>query len=424
MLNYKGKGLTEKQYENFLENEKSFGNDFISYMKSLTNPREIEFAKIKRKYQSSFVDEGNFSAKLAHKFSNPDEFNENLSRSVKSSGLLELSIFIPEDFEVCGCDIIILSDINEELRDSFQNELKNLSIRFKSLFQALKYIDTHILSISVNVCTSVKEAKEVHRKAQLEKILQLSRAAKAKIIVTEEAPKIKEKIIENAKIEKREIEENKIIEIEENKNIDEEDDEKFVDNQKHEEHKRYTNVMVSTSTLKISAKQLTFRNLGSASLTSLTIEILCSRCSNRRISILTLSETALENCDYLFTDSFECECTYPISFEITPKIIFQKSGKDIATGKFQGCSPLDIVEMNYKFTCPDCGEFTEISNTRCYIPYIVTCIHCYSKGTFQIDGFDYSDIKNKTDEKDDKSSFIGKPLPKNGVCKHFKNSFR
>jgi uncharacterized CHY-type Zn-finger protein len=115
----------------------------------------------------------------------------------------------------------------------------------------------------------------------------------------------------------------------------------------------------------------------------------------------------------------------PLSYQITPVIKSEKSGNRIGSGKFEGCSPLDFIEMNYKFTCPDCGEYSFLTNSHSYIPYIVSCQSCFSKGTFQIDGLDFTNERdNKNDLTSDKNSCIGKPLPKNGICKHFKNSFR
>ena len=417
----KGKGLNPDQMQRFLQNEECFRNDFLGYMKTITDKREIEFAQLRRKYQSSFIDQGNFTARFMHKFSNPDEFSEKLSHSTRKNGLFEICATIPEDFEEIGCKIIILSEFTEEFKSAFEQEISNLSIKYKSLFSAMKNLDTHIQMISDRIIASVQEFKNLLRKSQLERLMQLAKATKGLVQVSDESPP--PALLEP--ISKKPVEEiqDKIAASYTKEEIEEEvnPEDKKTD---PEEAKTYVNVQIQRTKLKIMAKQMTFRNLGSASLVAFTIEIQCDRCYARVVRKCELSAAALEEGDYLFTSHVDCACTLPLSFEIVPSIVFAKSGKQIGTGKFNGCTPLDLIEMDYKFTCAECGEYIALLQSRSYVPYIINCHECFTKGTFQIDGIDFPDVGEKSEENDKEKKFIGKPLPKNGVCKHFNNSFR
>jgi uncharacterized CHY-type Zn-finger protein len=421
MENYKGKGLTPSQYEIFIENEKKFDGDFFSYIKTLVTPREIEFAQLRRKYQSSFIDKGDFKATFTHKFSNPDEFNENLSKSIKKSGLIDLYIEIQESFQETGFEIKVLSEINEEFKESLEFEVKNISINLKSPFQTMKYLDSHIQTISADAVDNIKASKEIEKKIQLEKLLKISKAAKQKIKIddkntleTQPESTIKDKIAEKTTAP--------ILVPEE---ITEEPEEP------QESHKSpevlHRNISVCKKFLKICGKQITFRNLGSASLTQISMEIICERCNSRKLCNSSLTTQGPSSND-VFVESFICECTLPISFEVTPSIIFLKSGKKIATCKFSGCNPLDLIKMDFKFSCSDCGEYSYLYNSSCYINYNISCQECFAKGNFQLDGVDFLDNSKKEEEEEEKdlkkNNFIGKPLPKNGICKHFKNSYR
>ena len=433
---HKGKGLTPEQYEKFIQNENSFNNDFSSYIKTLTNNRDIEFAQLKRKYQSSFEDQGDFVGIFTHKFTNSDEFHESLSKLIKKSGNINLKVRVSEDFEENGCDVCILSEINQEYKELLEIEMKSLSIKYKSLFKAMKYFDSHIQTISGNLVTMVQDAKALERKLQFEKILKLSRAAKEKYEIISEVPKTEH--LENNDLRTHE-EENKDKSILEEKNEKTEENEKKENNEGNNEENNENqenqvkkllntetnNICVSKDTIKIYAKQLTFRSLGSSILTSFKIELVCSRCEYRNLSFTTLDEAKLETGDYLFKNSLVCNCTLSLFYEITPLMIFPKSGKKLAVGKFENCAPIDLIDLSFKFTCPQCGDEIKLISAHSYSPFIISCQVCFASGTFQIDGFDFLTSQETTEhKKKDKNIFIGKPLPKNGVCKHFKNSFR
>lgn len=428
MADYKGKGLTPEQLEIFNENEKIFNNDYQGYIKSLLTPQEREFAQLRRKYQSTFVSQDEVSAFFTHKFSNPDEFSERLSKHVKRKGTISFIIMIPVKYFEIGCTFEVKDDFDENYKFAFEEELKKISSDMKSPFQAMKYFDNHIQAISAKVLSSVQEIKTIDRKAQYLQLLEKAKAAKEKYTINPVVPTPVQKH-EDINEKPKEEEEKKHVNQNEKEQLSQDffnavaaEEEDKISSSKIKEEK-FANIAISKTALKILAKQLTFRNLGSASLMSLSIEVECTRCQTRTLRKTFPSEIGLATGDNIFIDSFQCTCTLPLSFELKPAIIFPKSGRQLSTGKFCGCVPLDFVEMDYKFTCPDCGEFTSLNNAKNYTPHIIVCQSCFSKGTFQVDGVTFESFTENPEDKE-KNGLVGKPLPKNGVCKHFKYSFR
>lgn len=413
-MSVKGKGLSPEELEIFHKNEEIFKNDFASYFKALNAPREKEFAQLRRKYQKSFVDKEEFTAVFSHKLSNPDEFCGNLCGDIKKTGAIQVFVRVPEDFEDCGCEVFVLNDgLSDENRVAFEVELKQLTVKFKSLFQAFKYMDNHIQQISAQVYSAVVEQKAQDRKAQMEKLMQLAKNRKNNIV---DLPKVE--TIEEVKI-KMPSESKNNAEVVKHPIPDPVPVSDPIPSQP--QSKLMPNMSLPRKNLQINARQLTFRSLGSAYFTSLSLELNCTRCEDRSLIKTNLSESGLLTGDNYFEEILSCACTLPLSFKVFSNMIFEKSGKKMAAGRFIGCNLVDIPGFDVRFTCPDCGEFTNLFELQTYKPYIVNCMACFSKGTFQVDGFEFFD---KEPEAEDKKMSAGKPLPKNGVCKHFKNSYR
>jgi hypothetical protein len=323
---------------------------------------------------------------------------------------------VNEDFNTVGCQILLLNgNLPDEMRLAFENELQKLTVRFASAFQALKYLDNHIQKISAEIASSVQMQKSQEMKLKVQRLLELTQNVKNEIkdLPVNEVVKSKvEEVKENSGNIAEEIIDNlEVIQIR---------DEKF--GQIYEDKKEFpiVNMTMMKKNLVILAKQLTFRNLGSAHFTSLSLELGCSRCETHHLVKSFLSEVGLAVGDYYFEDQVMCSCTLPLSFKVTSPIIFLKSGKKMAFGRFSGCLLLDIPNFDLSFSCPDCEDSGSLLNGTCYVPYMINCKSCFSKGTFQVDGLEFEETKEEENEKNS----AGKPLPKNGVCKHFKNSYR
>ena len=411
-MSVKGKGLSPEELQVFQVNEGIFNNDFAAYYRALNTPREKEFAQLRRKYQRSFIEQGEFCAFFHHKLANPDEFCANLCGSVRKTGVIELFIRVPDEFGNGECEIKVLNEgFKEENRVGFEVELKKIADRFGSLFQGLKYLDNHVQKISAEVYARIMEQKGEERKIQMERLMELTKNSKSKIV---DLPKEEVCVV----VKPQTVSEPLPVTIVQPQELSHPDPHP---SQPAPALKIIHNMSLPKQNLQVNARQLTFRNLGTAYFTSISLELNCTRCQERTLLKTTLSEAGLITGDYYFEDMLSCPCTLPISFKLNSSMIFEKSGKKMATGRFTGCTLVDIPDFDMKFSCPDCGEFSNLFNVHGYKPYIVNCQACFSKGTFQVDGFEFLE---KAPETEDTKVPTGKPLPKNGVCKHFKNSYR
>lgn len=409
----KGKGLTQEQLERFNQNEGSWQNGFLTDIKQVSDLRSREFLQLKRKYQSSFVEIENYRGRFTHKFSNPNEVHENISPSVKRNGLLSLEVHLPEDYQSVGCEFLVL---NEEITDVFkeilQESFKLLTVQFQSVFHALKYIDNHMQIISAKALDKVRDRRE---KLEMEsKVSELS--------ITE--PIIDENqfgfVLPLRKLSKEDpkTEEIKTEEIEKEASDTEEENKAAKPKRKRFELRDKSILIV------IAAQQLVFKNYGSGSLQSCTIEVECLRCGTVSSFLTTQGDEDIKTGTKCLLASGECQCTLRLNLTLYPIIIHQKTGFVIANSCFDNCKPIDIRDATFAMSCLNCGTDAVLSSVRSHATYNESCQQCFNKQMFRIEGIDYLDKNTDKHDEKDREQFLGKPLPKNGVCKHFKQSFR
>ncbi|CAG9325213.1 unnamed protein product [Blepharisma stoltei] len=426
-MSKKGKGLSQDEYSRFIVNEETWNNGFLNHIKSLTDEREREFAQIKRKYQSSFVEIEPFHARFTHKFSNPSEVHEYISPLVKKSGLLHLEVLIPDNFDTDGC---IFKILNDEITDVFKEVLQvffnELSKQYKSLFYTMKYIDNHMQIISGKAIDKIRERKE-----EIEKQKQIEEEKKQPI--EEEKEENNENEAENNEIQ--EINNQNINLRKESRGTEksedyeedyEEDKEEFKDEtNKETKQRRRKFEMRDRAVLNIIAQALTFKNYSSGALQSCILDVQCMRCQSISSLSTTQGEFDIKTGTNSLLGSGECQCTLILQFTIFPIIMHQLTDLMIATSNFVNCKPVDFRESSFKFTCADCGAESALLNIAGFNLYTENCTQCFKKQSFRIQGIDFlSERPDKKNEGENKEKFIGKPLPKNGTCKHFSQSYR
>ncbi|TPX57455.1 hypothetical protein PhCBS80983_g03842 [Powellomyces hirtus] len=179
-------------------------------------------------------------------------------------------------------------------------------------------------------------------------------------------------------------------------------------------------------------------NISLLQCTSLNLVVRCTRCKQANdIANLTPATDTAASPRWLACT--QCATTMGVKFRSDP---LHPTSLSIGYLDLDMCSPFDLLPSNYIPTCGSCavpqphGHIFK-SVIRGY-PTTLTCITsgCHAKMTLAIDDVKFVKLqptilhnvglplKKKKKPKDDFALVVGAPLPKNGICKHYKQSYR
>ncbi|KAJ3009341.1 hypothetical protein HKX48_008026 [Thoreauomyces humboldtii] len=168
---------------------------------------------------------------------------------------------------------------------------------------------------------------------------------------------------------------------------------------------------------------------------SLNIVVRCTKCKQSNdVKNLVPSDSPAPR----WVTCLQCGMALGIRFRSSP---LHSTSLSIGYLDLEQCSAQDLLPSNYVATCDQCFKVQSSAHAfksviRGY-PITMTCIAgCHAKMTLRLEDARFVNLaptglhnsgltlKKRKKPRDDFTLVVGTPLPKNGICRHYKHSYR
>jgi uncharacterized CHY-type Zn-finger protein len=383
----RGKGLSEQEKAIFDLNDAVFSYDYSAYLRSLTDPLDIEFAQLRRRYQSSYEHVAVHHCTFTHKFLHLiglEDFPD-----FQESKELKFEVRVEETQLTFRVTSEALSD---ELREALAKEVKSCCLRLKSFVRGLAYIDTHIAEVLqecrrclVYIDEEDKDDEADYLEDYHDDFAVVKRISQAPRPVQRPKPKAKEEL-RSAPVARGYVPKDK------------------------------------PDRLRLTTSEMNLYGIGTASLISIVLQGHCKNCNEIRTLELTSSGKELLH-------SKVCVCGRLHELVLKPQFASLASF-ELGRLACRGLRYLMAISMSFAVSCDSCLEDFAVSVVP-QVSCVANCTHCMHKFHFKVDQVNLTpeptlERQADTPKKLKKSAGLhpGSALPEQGTCKHYKQSYR
>lgn len=388
----KGKGLTPSELAIFNENEAFWQGNYLAYVKSLTSVKDQELAQVRRRFQSSFrtIAPDHYSFRFA--FTNPDEVIPQIPL------VLVLEIEVGEEFPRGLRSIKVLdSEVDIGITSALERGLMLKCEELGSFWRVIRLMDTHIVEIfELGLARQKASSPQIEMEADAsdnppssEPMTEESKAKDPVSDTSSEAPQAPSAVQDLSAGEKLRLSRAPV----------------------HRYHASTQFVML--------------KNVGSAACLSAIMAVNCARC--KRLEEVKLEPDGSET----FSGQTDCtNCHQTLFLDFKPLILHEQNTNNLGEVKSQGCSPLRVLYFTYKVSCFSCSTDIPTGPTGILEKLSSNCPQCAAKFAFSIGQVEFLSELDQSGDKTQKRSkqrtqlIVGQPLPQNGICKHYKHSYR
>jgi len=395
MSKFKGKGLSPEERAIFDRNEAVFSGNYLSYLRSLADPLDIEFAQLRRRFQTSYEEQGRWHCTFNHKFTNFE-------------GLDGFRTFIefPEvkfEIEVQDSQLTfkVYNDyLADEIREAFAKEVKAQCLQKKSFVRGLSYIDNHLGAVlkECNRClvyideevkyedysSELSDQEDYHDDFAISSKDQTSQKGPA--------PQRKKETLKEAPSQAK-------------------------------QRVGYV-AKDAPDRLKLSTATMNLYGVTSCTLKTIVMQGHCKACNTG--CNLQLTSTVPGKLEA----SLLCGCGRQLELVLHTSVVTLAS---LTLGKMtsRGLNYLMGISMSFDVTCSSCLE-DFLLNAIPLTSIIDVCPHCMNRFHFKVDQVSSTVevyvLKKQIDKPKKQKQSVGlqhgTPLPRYGTCKHYKHSFR
>lgn len=398
MSHSKGKGLSTEEKLVYDRNEAVFNGNFLGYLRSLAEPLDIEFAQLRRRYQSTYEETERWHCHFTHKISN----TEGLEGFGYFAEFPQLTI----EIKVAEGQLMLraLTDfLTDELRDALAKEMKAQCLKLKSFVRGLGYVDVHIASLLkecdrslVYVEEEVKDNSYSNESSEQDEPLE---SYPDDFVVSSRSPPVPKTASSASK-----------------KKVT------LPDSAAPPKKRGYVS-KESSDKLRLSTDAMNLYGVATAQLSSIVLQGTCKTCNTPCTCELTLSSGKLEG-------SQVCTCGRQLEISLQPSVVSLTS---FVLGQMtaRGLRYLMAISMSFGVSCFSCLEDLTLSVLP-QTSLIGNCQHCMNKFHFKVDQINIVPVAVEMKQREDRPKKVkhsnglkpGTPLPKQGSCKHYKQSFR
>jgi uncharacterized CHY-type Zn-finger protein len=374
MIQVKGKGLTLSEKEVFEANEEFFGNDFATFVRTLTDPQDVEFAVLRRRYQGSYLDLGRHHCYLTHQFSSlPQESPPPTAETLWMTKELEFEV----DFRGSEPYYVLLSEgLGTEYRLAIQQTLLRKTKELNSLVKALNYLDNFLYEVLISAHQSQTTPPQVHEASKVE-----VQAAEVAEVVGSDFEEMKEVSLGKKGSKPKAV----------------------VAGSKH-----------ITERQVLKAKSLAISGIKKLNLKSLSVKFNCRICRTQGQGTLTQQEN-----DRKITLSqvcFNCQATIECSFESFTVTRFTSA--ELGYFTWQGCKDIEFSSYAILAHCECNTGIMNWTPTEDEREYAGSCKACRVVIHLKLGKV------SLTETEENSLRMTPGGLPSQGGCTHFKGSFR
>jgi len=386
----KGKGLSPAELAIFQENEAFWQGNYPAYVKSLTSLKDQELAQVRRRFQSSFRTIAPDNYVFTFAFTNPEEVLAQIPE------VLTVEIEVGEEFPRALRRVgIVESGGDPGTRAALERGLALKCEELGSFWRVVRLMDSHIGEIyQLGVESLQPLALPIEAEGDQEDsppcLVPISEESKTTSDVVSEAfqADIAAKNPSNA-------------------------GEKLRLSRAPVHHYRATTQFVM------------LKNVGSAACLGAILAVNCARC--KRLEEIKLEPEGSES----FAGQTECgNCHQALYADFHPLILHEQNTANLGEVKSQGCAPLRVLYFSYKVSCFACSTDIPTGPNGILEKLSANCPQCAAKFAFSIGQVEFLTDAEEPAERGQKRSkprtqlIVGQPLLQNGVCKHYKHSYR
>eukprot|EP00727_Mastigamoeba_balamuthi_P014116 m51a1_g9327 putative ubiquitin (806) ;mRNA; f:4818-8686 len=177
----------------------------------------------------------------------------------------------------------------------------------------------------------------------------------------------------------------------------------------------------------LKASSLTLSGVGLVTCTGLNIVMACARCKQQAELCLTAAMARPHECP-------KCHFTYTATFRPEP---MHESSSIVGYLDNDGCRPFDMMPCTYQALCLGCSAEAVFKSVAFETACNSICRECHGHMSFTVGAVHLNAVrpleatmsherKKKKTPVDPREAGIrvGRPLPEDGTCKHYKQSYR
>lgn len=389
----KGKGLSPAEFAIFQENEAFWQGNYLTYVKSLTSQKDQELAQVRRRFQSSFRTIAPDHYVFTFAFTNPEEVLAQIPET------LVVEIEVGEDFPRALRRVgIVEREVDPGTKAALERGLALKCEELGSFWRVIRLMDSHIGEIyQLGVASLQSPALSLAAETDPEDTTSNSAPIPEEFKTNEPIPDNASEAFQAAL--------------------------SVLDPSNAEQKQRLSRAPVHR--YRAATQFVMLKNVGSAACLGAILAVNCARC--KRLEEVKLAADGSE----AFAGQIECgNCHQSLYLDFHPLILHEKNTTNLGEIQSQGCSPLRVLYFAYKVSCFSCSTDIPTGFSGILEKLSANCPQCEAKFAFSIGQVEFLSGTEEPLEKGQKRSkprtqlIVGQPLPQNGICKHYKHSYR